>query len=499
MNHFYRGKGLRALPKLVLAAAMGLSVAACNTDEIVAVEDPEQLRPEQLEGAGSIPALMNGALRQLVGGYSGFGDDAFVSSVAVLTDEWYYGDTFTTRQAADLRTLQPPILGNISDPAYSRLHQARLNARRAFATIAEFTTSATAATDAVNQAQMRTIEGYTFVTLSEGWCGNVPFSAAPETGAIDPSLVVYNAGIGWNAMNDSAVTKYNQALALNANNNLAKVGKGRALINLGRYAEAEAAVATVPDNFVFFLEHSPNTSTQNNSVFSLQSNGRYGISNLEGADTPTGTLRPDAPTNGSFTTIPPTTAPGAEGLPYRGLRDPRIPYRNAGTCFSSSVRCWGNNNFPDFEADMPLASGVEARLIEAEAAYQRGDFVTMLAKLNALRATASTHLTRLYPRAQQVFPAGGVPTLAPLTDPGTAAGRRDMIFTERALWLYNTGHRLGDLRRLVRNYGLSANSVFPSGTNFRGGTFGTDVNYSVPFVEENNPQFKRDQCVTSAA
>ena len=499
MRLFYRGKGLRALPGLVLAAVLALPLAACNTDEIVAVEDPEQLRPEELEGAGSIPALMNGALRQLIGGYSGFGDDAFLSASAVITDEWYYGDTFTTRQAADLRTLQPPILGNISDAAYSRLHQARLNSRRAYAAIAEFTAPATAATDSVRRAQMRTIEGYSFVTLSEGWCGGVPFSRSPETGPIDPSQIQYGAAIGTIAMNDSAVVKFNEGLALNAANNLAKVGKGRALLNAGRFAEAAAAVATVPSSFVFMLEHSPNTGSQNNPVFSLQSNGRYGIANLEGATTPTGTLRPDAPTSGSG--FPPTTGDGAEGLPFRGLQDPRVPHSNYGTCFSSSVRCWGNNNYPDFEADVPLASGVEARLIEAEAAYQAGDFVTMLAKLNALRLATATHLTALYPRAKQVFPVptDGSPTLAPLVDPGTAAGRRDMIFRERALWLYNTGHRLGDLRRLVRQYGLTSAEVFPSGTNFRGGTFGNDVNYPVPFVEENNPQFKRDACVTTQA
>lgn len=495
MNPLYRVKGLRALPRLVIAAAMALPLAACNTDELVAVTDPERLRPEDLTGLAAVPALVNGATRQFAGGYSGFGGDAFLSSSAVITDEWYYGDTFTTRQAADQRTLQPAVLGNISDAAYARLHQARLNARRAYAVVEEFTTAATAASDNATQAQLRAIEGYTYVTLSEGWCGGVPFSRIPDTGPLDPGAIEFGAALSTNQMNDTAVVRFNQGLADNPSNNLAAVGKGRALLNLGRYADAAAAVAAVPTTFVFFIEHSPNSGDQNNPVFSLQSNGRYGIANLEGADAPSGTTRPDAPTSG--TAAPPTTAAGAEGLPFRGLQDPRIPHKNRPNCFTASVRCWMNNNYPDLESDVPLASGIEARLIEAEAAFQAGDFTTMMTRLNDLRANASARLTQLYPRAVQTFPAIGVPSLAPLTDPGTTEGRRNMIFQERALWLYNTGHRQGDLRRLVRVYGLPVASVWPTGTHFRGGSFGTDVAYPVPFDEENNPSFVRSACVTT--
>ncbi|MEO7647226.1 MAG: tetratricopeptide repeat protein [Gemmatimonadaceae bacterium] len=497
MTIFSRGKGLRALPMLALAAMLVLPVAGCNTDEIVAVTDPEELRPEDLTGLAAVPALVNGAIRQFSGGYSGFGGDAFLSMSAVITDEFYYGDTFTTRQAADRRTLQPPVLGNISDGAFASLHQARFNARRAYSLVEEFTSAATATADANTQAQLRAVEGYTYVTLSEGWCGAVPFSRMPDTGPIDPTAVEEGPPIGTNAMNDSAVVRFDQALARNPANRLAAMGKARALLNLGRYADASTAVAAVPTTFVFFLEHSPNSGAQNNPIASLMLNGRYGIANLEGADSPTGTLRPDAPTSGF--TAPPTTGAGAEGLAFRGLQDPRVPYQgrpsSGNGCFTASVRCWLNNNYPDLEADVPLASGIEARLIEAEAAYQAGDFVTMLLRLNTLRAAAAAHIARLYPRQVQVFST----TLAPLVDPGTSAGRRDMIFSERALWLFNTGHRQGDLRRLIRNYGLPSASVFPSGPNFRGGTFGNDVNYPVPFTEENNTKFQQAACVTTQA
>jgi hypothetical protein len=74
----------------------------------------------------------------------------------------------------------------------------------------------------------------------------------------------------------------------------------------------------------------------------------------------------------------------------------------------------------------------------------------------------------------------------------TAASMVDFQFRERALWLYATGHRLGDMRRLIRQYGRNSESVFPSGPYYRSlyPTFGTDVNFVVSFAETNNPNFK---------
>ena len=80
----------------------------------------------------------------------------------------------------------------------------------------------------------------------------------------------------------------------------------------------------------------------------------------------------------------------------------------------------------------PLASGVEAQLITAEVALHAGD-ANWLAMLNTLRRTVP----------------GGLP---PLSDPTDPKARVALLFTERAEWLYLTGARQGDLRRLLRNY-----------------------------------------------
>jgi len=128
-----------------------------------------------------------------------------------------------------------------------------------------------------------------------------------------------------------------------------------------------------------------------------------------------------------------------------------------------------------------LADWVEARLIEAEAALQAGDVPTWLAKLNHLRETAIT------------------PALPDTTDPGTPGARVDLLFRERAFWLFLTGHRQGDMRRLIRQYGRDQSQVYPTGL-YPGGTgaYGSDVNAPIPALERQyNPKFTG--CLTRGA
>src|SRR4029077_8494935 len=113
-----------------------------------------------------------------------------------------------------------------------------------------------------------------------------------------------------------------------------------------------------------------------------------------------------------------------------------------------------------------LADGIEARLIQAEAALHVQDTLTWRATLNHLRATA--------------FP---VP-LDMLSDPGSDTARVSLTFRERAFWLFLTGHRQGDLRRLVSQYGRAPNTVYPTGVYPGGpGHYGSDVTVPIPAEE----------------
>jgi hypothetical protein len=117
-----------------------------------------------------------------------------------------------------------------------------------------------------------------------------------------------------------------------------------------------------------------------------------------------------------------------------------------------------------------VASGVEARLIEAEAALQASNVPGWMAKLAEARAKF---------------------TMAAPTDPGTADGRVDLMFRERAFSMYGTAHRVGDLRRLSRQYGRGKETVWPTGAYHKDNlNRGGDVNIVVPISEKNNPNFK---------
>lgn len=510
-NH---GSVRRSLVRLLAAGAVALPLAACNTDQLLDVTDPALIPPEGVGTPEAVGSLFNGALRDFYIAYSGAGDDAFISSAGDMSDEFYNGDTFTTRIALDQRRNQSLALGNSTDAAYSRLHKARTAARRAAYAVQTVTGSAT------DFARLRALEGYVYVTFAEGWCSNVPFSAVPDSGAIDPANITYNAAIGTQAMLDSAISRFNEALANNPGDRLAQIGKARALrsktgttgaANIAFLQQAAAAVATVPSTFVQLIEHSPNSGGQNNPIWSLMANGRYGVSNLEGAANAAGTvaIAPDdtlgiGPKPNPFvayTGPQRTTANSAEGIAYRGLQDPRVSWRLTGAAFSTATRkeLFDMNN-PSAEADIPLASGVEARLIEAEAALAAGDVPTWLSKLNGLRAQPSL-IVGLHPQQVQVFPT----TMAALVDPGTPQSRVQLMFQERALWMFGSGQRLGDMRRLVRNWDLilgtvgtyTTTTVFPSGPYYRSGTYGNDVSFLVPQSETNNPLYTPAQCVTT--
>jgi hypothetical protein len=124
------------------------------------------------------------------------------------------------------------------------------------------------------------------------------------------------------------------------------------------------------------------------------------------------------------------------------------------------------------------ASGIEARLYQAEAALQANNNdaaptgTGWLGILNTLRATAIT------------------PAMAPLADPGNFSARVDLYFREKALWTFLTAKRMADLRRLVRQYGRTQDKVFPTGPYKDGNEYGSEVVLELPVAELPNTNYK---------
>jgi hypothetical protein len=82
-----------------------------------------------------------------------------------------------------------------------------------------------------------------------------------------------------------------------------------------------------------------------------------------------------------------------------------------------------------------------------------------------------------------------------LTGTETQAQLENLLFRERAFWMFSTAHRLGDLRRLARSvaeggYGRAYDTVFPTGPYHKGGApYGPEGSFLVPVDERNNPQY----------
>jgi hypothetical protein len=143
-----------------------------------------------------------------------------------------------------------------------------------------------------------------------------------------------------------------------------------------------------------------------------------------------------------------------------------------------------------------MYNGVAARLVEAEAAANAGD-PSFLTILNTLRTNGS--FTERKDTLGNVLDTlwhagtGRVAGLRPLTDPGSKDARIKMVYDERAYWLFLTGNRQGDMRRLVRVYKWPQEQVYPSGYYPVGPTqaYGSYTNLPIPFTEQAiNPQYK---------
>jgi hypothetical protein len=451
-------------------AVLGLLAgAACSTGDLLDVDNPDIIDPTQVASPQGLAALHAGALGDFslaIVGNNG-GTEGQILVTGSFTDELGNSETFPTRKEYDQRGPIDLKNGTLLG-VFRNLHQARRSAERAAEALKEF--SATPATD-TRIAETYSLAGFTYIAMGENYCSGVPVSEAEVDGSL-----TFGDPLATSDLFTRAIERFDSALVYPASatvTNLAKIGKARAQLNLNQAAEAAATVAGIPTTFSYNLTHTIALGRQQNGIFVfINQNERFSVANLDGGN----------------------------GLNFRSANDPRVPWARIpanDVGFDNATPQFDQGKYASETAVTPIATGVEARLIEAEAALKANpNDPAWLNILNTLRATAGL--------TPSVFPASfpaPFPALQPLTDPGTTAGRQDLLFRERAFWMYLSGHRLGDLRRLVRQYGRSADAVFPGGGgaqyvidgNPKGGVFGSEVNLPVPFDEINNPNFS--QCI----
>jgi len=438
------------------AALIAIVAAACTDPKQTLLDAPINtiIDTSAASSAAGADALRIGALsrlRQITAG-SGAGDSPWMFA-GLITDEWKSSDTFSQRNETDQRQVQD---NNANwTPIVRDLYRARTSAREAINALKTYAPTPTA-----NLGQMYMVMATAELFIAEWICNGAPISEDPTPPQATNAEVYAVAA----AHADSAVSLSAGTDAFSVSvRNAAAVLKGRILVEQGKFPEAAAAVASVPTSFQLLATFS--LTSGSNQIWSLNTSAkRWTVGDSFDV---TGILK--------------------NSLPYASAKDPRIPV--TGTTLGTSPAGRGFDNSTNFifttlwarTDPTPIWSGIDARLIEAEAKLKANDLAGMMTILNALRT------------APQNLGAINTPAMATLATPGTTADAVNLFFREKAFWTYSRGQRLGDLRRLIRLYGRApdGSDTFPAGTFFKGGNYSTDVNFPMTVDETNNPNYTK--------
>ena len=415
--------------------------AACNPNQALDVKDIDVVSPGQLNDKSALPTLRNGVLSTFQLAFSGGADlangghEGQATMSGLLGDEFLNAESFPDRISVDQRDIIPSNLSLVA--LFLDLSRARATA--------DFASSQYNKLDAGadGQSEVLSLAGFSYVLFGENYCSGVPFSTIDAGGNI-----TYGDPQTRDEVLQIAVAKFDSAITIATAQedadllNLARVGKARALLDLNQADAAATAASEVPGSFQYLVRSSSNSLRQNNGIWNYTANTfAFSVPEREGGN----------------------------GLPYITANDPRLDVVVTGQLgFDRATPFNLQLKYPDQQSNVVLASGIEARLIEAEAQFRAGTPGPAIATLNALRAFAG---------------------LNPLVDPGTDIERTNLLFQERAFWMWGTAHRLGDMRRLVRQYSRTEDTVFPIGEYHKGGEYGRDVNFPVSSDERNNPKF----------
>ena len=257
-------------------------------------------------------------------------------------------------------------------------------------------------------------------------------------------------------------------------------GKGRALLALGKYADAAAAVSIVPDGFQYALLYDQAASPGPNDFYLNRSFAYAGLQRRS-----QGTFRRRW-----------STGKGMNGLPFMSSGDPRSAFVDDGTRQSRACRGSTPRSTPSMATGrVVIASGIEARLIQAEAALNGAAAEAGSTTLNTLRTdgTFETQPTRTSTKTDTLWHAGtgGVAGLKPLSDPVDPDARVDLVFSERGVLALSHGNAPG--RSATPHSAIHRQAIasirpvrIPAAFN----TYGSDVTAPIPGEERiSNPLF----------
>jgi len=454
-----------ACARFLIGAALVATVAvACHPGDILTVDPPLGVQAATaFVSAEGAQAFYAGAKADMFSGVSGANQLIHLSGL--LSDEYAQTNVWgrsaiTNVDARSTAAAAYNFSGNDQETTVSALLGARSELLIAEAGMARYE----AAVGTRKLGEAFALIGYIELMLAENYCAGVPLSHVLPTGGLE-----YGTPLTTDSLLKTAESHFDSASAHAGGDTtvtmLASVGRGRVRLDRGHYDEAASAVSNVSTAFVYNSELQPSYADGSPYAFNLYAAQTLGCGIVNVTD-----------------------REGGNGLNYRSARDPRLVLDSTikQTCdelynIPTSSPWYYPVKFGNPSRWIPLATGVEARLIEAEVALHGGQLSAWSADLNLLRANAAETYLQL---------SGAMPALTSDSTTGASADMQvDVMFRERAFWLFGTGTRLSDMRRLIRQYGRNPETVFPTGT-YPWGTlpdlqaplpsYGTDVTLTLP-------------------
>jgi len=442
---------------IVAGAVAALVVGGCDVKkELLEPQNPGIIGPDQVQSPTAADAFRKGVLGRLRSSTQS-ADGAWLNA-GLLADEWKSSNTFSQHQEIDSRSM---ALNNSEIASiYSGWQAGRGAAYTALDVLQAYLPTP------VYLGQMYFVMGFMELSLAQNFCNGIPLGRTVD-GSPQYSKPYTDAEVF-----AIAITHFDSAFAMIGSasdtasvilNDALRIVKTRVLVEQAKFTEAAALVASVSTDYAWNFQYA--TTSGDNGLWNYNNSvKRFTVSDSFDA----GGLIQNA-------------------LPFASAKDPRVPV--SGTTIKSSLGAGFDNTtqlvtqqiWPNRSDPLPFLTGVDARLIEAEAKLQASDFAGMTTILNALRA------------APHVLGAINSPVMAALTAPTTKDAAINLYFREKGFWQFSRGYRLPDLRRLVRQYGRTQDKVFPNGQFFKGQTYQTDVNFPVTTGELANPNF--NQCI----
>jgi hypothetical protein len=441
--------GLRSFRGLAAAVGIGIALAGCSVHDLITVPPPSGVSDsDQLKTYTGAISMADGAQALFNATFMGaYGPTLnqlpstgpYAVSTGVLGDEF----TVWSPDPLDQRLIDFSNPGS-SVGLFTFISSSHLNAGQAIQYLHTYASAA----PTYYLARMYLVRAFSAIFLSEFYCNGVPLADASTDGRVTYTGAVSRDSLWATALQDlDSATVYVPSDSVSMAT-LIKMAQARVYLNQKQLDKAAQTVADVPTSFSYTIQYS---SAQQVSTGWFQTQVFVTVANNKGVN----------------------------GLNYLTAHDPRIPSMDLVGSFNGI-----NVNVPHplhlSPSSAVLENGIDARLIEAEAALADNDVTTWANILNTLRQTAIT------------------PAMPPLSVDSTTNApdslRLRVMFRERAFWLFGTGHREADMRRLVRQYNLPQSSVFPvgslSGPQSSGLQYGTFTN-AVPGPTEiqNNPAY----------